>query len=362
MPGQHSPTPSLRAVAKLAGVSAMTVSRVLRSHPSVSPRVRQLVQKAVRELGYRPDPHVAKLMHHLRLRRKPAYQASICAITTLPRNSPHAHYFDGVVSGLSRQAEARGYGFSIVHITELEESARTLQRILRGRGVEGVVLLPMAQPADLSHLLDWREFSVVATTSSVLAPAVHTVVPHHFRNTQLLCRKLEARGYRRIGLVLERSHMERVYHAFNAAITWHGLFEHGRFVPSLIYRGATPASLAKWFAQEQPDVIVTHTERLCRTFAHTLGLKIPGRVGFVSINTVPNSEFAGIDEVPADIGGCAADLLTSMVQRSEKGIPALPAATLLQGKWLDGASCPRRRPIEPSPNGGGMPALIYRDE
>ena len=88
----RGPRPSLRVVAKAAGVSAMTVSRVLRDHPKVSAKMRAQVLKIAQELGYRPDPNVAKLMHHLRLRRKPAFQASICAVTTVPADAPFRGY------------------------------------------------------------------------------------------------------------------------------------------------------------------------------------------------------------------------------------------------------------------------------
>ncbi|PWU24915.1 MAG: LacI family transcriptional regulator [Candidatus Rokuibacteriota bacterium] len=45
----------MREVADRAGVAMSSVSRVLSGHPDVSPRMRQVVMTAVRELGYRPD-------------------------------------------------------------------------------------------------------------------------------------------------------------------------------------------------------------------------------------------------------------------------------------------------------------------
>ncbi len=333
--------PSLRSVAKAAGVSAMTVSRVLRDHPKVSAKMRAKVLKIAQELGYRPDPHVAKLMHHLRLRRKPAFQASICAVTTVPSDAPFRGYSDQIILGAQRQAEARGYGFSTLSIAE-SRNPQGLQRVLESRGVEGLMLLPMAEPTALADLLDWSRFSVVGTTSSVLTPDVHCVVPHHFKNMQTLCRQLNARGYRRIGLVLPRGHVERVNHAYNAALAWHGLQQHGAFVPPLIFSGAEPTGLKEWFAEEKPDVIVTHTERLCQRFAAALGLRPGGEVGFALTNTTSESLWGGIDELPLEIGATAVDLLTSMVQRGEKGVPLVPAATLLLGRWVEGTSCPIR--------------------
>jgi len=48
-------TPTLSAVAARAGVSAITVSRVLRLPAKVAPLTRARVEVAMRELGYVPN-------------------------------------------------------------------------------------------------------------------------------------------------------------------------------------------------------------------------------------------------------------------------------------------------------------------
>ena len=47
--------PVMADVARLAGVSHQTVSRVLNQHPNVRPQTREKVLAAIRELGYRPN-------------------------------------------------------------------------------------------------------------------------------------------------------------------------------------------------------------------------------------------------------------------------------------------------------------------
>src|SRR6202050_2219348 len=47
--------PVMADVARLAGVSHQTVSRVLNGHPNVRPQTREDVLAAIRELGYRPN-------------------------------------------------------------------------------------------------------------------------------------------------------------------------------------------------------------------------------------------------------------------------------------------------------------------
>ncbi|MGH3187910.1 MAG: LacI family DNA-binding transcriptional regulator, partial [Streptosporangiaceae bacterium] len=47
--------PVMADVARLAGVSHQTVSRVLNNHPNVRPSTRERVLAAIRELAYRPN-------------------------------------------------------------------------------------------------------------------------------------------------------------------------------------------------------------------------------------------------------------------------------------------------------------------
>lgn len=49
------PKANIRQVAALAGVSHMTVSRVLNEHPSIAPTTRERVLEAMRQLNYRPN-------------------------------------------------------------------------------------------------------------------------------------------------------------------------------------------------------------------------------------------------------------------------------------------------------------------
>lgn len=52
---QQEKKPSVRDVARRAGVGTSTVSRTLNDHPSVSAKARQSVLNAIRELGYTPN-------------------------------------------------------------------------------------------------------------------------------------------------------------------------------------------------------------------------------------------------------------------------------------------------------------------
>jgi DNA-binding LacI/PurR family transcriptional regulator len=333
----RAPRATTREIAAKAGVSSATVSLALRNHPKISVKTREHVQRVAAALGYRPDPHVAKLMHHLRTRREPGFQSTICALTTIPEEQ-ELTYLREILKSARQRADALGHGFMILHIDDAVERRPDLQRMLRSRGVEGLLLCPMVRPRAFTELLDWRNFSVVAATNGVLAPEFHRVVPHQFSNTLLLCEQLARRGYRRIGIVLAEQHDLSLNHGFSAAVAWQNLLGGTELVMPLIYQGAAPANLKLWFRREKPDAIIVPGEAEGKTVAKELGLRIPGAVGFASANKAGPSIFAGMEERPGEIGSTAIGLLASMIQRGEKGGPAVPTVTMIKGRWLNGRS------------------------
>lgn len=330
---------TLRTIAAAAEVSAMTVSLALRNNPRIPSATREHVQKIAAKLGYRPDPQVAKLMHHLRAGRKPGFQASIAALTTVPAGTDTT-YFSDIVRSARTRADELGYGFTLFRVSHPPRPERALQRMLRTRGVEGIVLLPVASPVDMSAVLDWSDFAVVTATYGVLAPQFHRVVPQQFGNALEICRQLTLLGYRRIGLVLPAEQDVRVHHGFSAAVAWQSMVGGTEFVRPCIHAGALPSSaeVRKWFKAERPDVIIAQGDVSCRSIAELLKLRVPGKVGFVSANKADRSIFAGIDERPDEIGAAAIEQLSALIQRGEKGTPAVPKVTMVDGQWIAGKS------------------------
>lgn len=339
----HQKPATVRQIARLAGVSQMTVSRALGNRPRISESTKKKVLKIAQSLGYQPDPEIAKLMRYLRRGVRPRFQSVLCGLTNWPAG-PKPAYFQALLEGAERQAASRGYGFSVLPLSSEPNDSRRVQRMLRGRGVEGVLLLPQRSPVDLSALLDWRDFSVVAASMSVLGPDVNRVAPHHFANTLRLCRELAARGHRRIGLVIDDHHDLRVNRGLSAAVLSHARHEDVEQVEPLMFQTDMSPVVRTWFRRERPDAIVATSESLVRECARLLHLPLPGRIAFASANLDPVTPerrlIAGIDERPTEIGAAGIDMLAGLVERRVRGLPTSPASMLLTGSWLCAKSCP----------------------
>jgi DNA-binding LacI/PurR family transcriptional regulator len=330
-----------RLVAAHAGVSSTTVSLALRGNPRIPAETRARVQRIADELGYRPDPQLAKLMYRLRNGQAPGFQSTIAALTTIPE-SAELPYLHNVISGARRRAEMLGYAFTAIRVPDTSGRRPGLQRMLRSRGVEGILILPLLTPRPMDDLLDWGGFSVVAATYGLLSPEFHRVVPHQFGDMLLLCESLARLGYRRLGLVLPKRHDLTVHHGSSAGLAWQNAFGDTEPVAPLIHDTDIPADISRWFKRERPDVIIASGARECQKIAGQLGLIVPGRIGFSVTNRDEGTPIAGIEERPAEIGKTAIDLLHTKIVTGEKGVPAVAMAAMILGCWIPGPSAAGR--------------------
>lgn len=334
-----APRPTLRSLATEAGVSPMTVSLALRNSAEISPAVRGRLQRLAAARGYRPDPHVAKLMHHLRTRAPARSGANLCGLTqTWPRATlGPQNFLDRLLDALRQRAESLGYAFSTLNLDDFSTRAQ-LQRVLVSRGVEGLLLLPLREPQDLGRRLDWSAFATVSVTSTVLAPHFHTVTPNHFDNMVRGCRALTRAGFRRIGLAMSQEWDARVNHRWSGGIAWQNQFGGGAPVVPLIDPRPGPDldadTLAAWLAREKPDAVIFETldrsvwERALRTVPRRRRPRV------VTMNWPNPAADCGIDQRVERLGTVAVELLDAMLRRGERGVPDLPHATFIDGVWV----------------------------
>jgi DNA-binding LacI/PurR family transcriptional regulator len=138
-------------VARAAGVSHQTVSRVLNGSASVRPETRERVVRAVRELDYRPNSMARALVTG-----RSRTLGVVSFDTTL--YGPASTLF-----GIERAAHAEGYFVSIASVTSLDR-ASVLGAVeqLRSQGVDGVLLITPQETAVEALLHLPRDMPVVA--------------------------------------------------------------------------------------------------------------------------------------------------------------------------------------------------------
>jgi LacI family transcriptional regulator len=331
-PGER---PTIRTIAEAAGVSIATVSRALREHAAVAGPTRERILEIASRLGYRADPEIARLMRHLAARNKPRYRSELAALTDVAEAEEY-DYGRSVRLGAQRAAEMLGYGFEVFRVKAVDGPDERLARILRGRGVEGILVLPLRHAASVEKLLPWPDYCAVSSTYGCLAPSLPRVVPDQFGNTILLCREMIRAGARRIGLVIDANVEEIVGHRFSAAVMSQNIEGLNEFLPPFIHRDRCFDGLEEWFARERPDTIIAGNESIAREAADVLGFPVPGPFRFALADRTSPTELPGIDQRPEDVGFEAVTLLHSRILTGQKS-DAEAVTMLISGRWQPGS-------------------------
>ena len=178
-------------VADKAGVSAKTVSRVLNNEPNVRPAKRELVMKAARDLGYRPNPAARSLAG-----------ARSFLIAHLHDN-PVPEYVAAVNTGIYQACRTQGY-FLLPELVDREapDFLERLESFLMMSRADGVVLTPpLCDDPDILALLQESD-TAYASLSPARQPENTPVIrlDDQLAATQMVKHLLEL-GHERIAFI-----------------------------------------------------------------------------------------------------------------------------------------------------------------
>ena len=351
---------TLRDIAKRLNVSHATVSLALRDHPRISAKRREEVQKAAKEMGYRPDPMLAALAEY-RHQKSPVPVASGMAWITrwnrveraslLARNEIRAYW-----KGAFAEAEAQGYRLEEVAWDETCSPAR-MEQILATRGVQAVLLPPHEQEHDWEGF-DWTRFSAVCIGQGFTLP-LHKVDANHVHDGVLAMEEMRKKGYQRVGFVGQwKTHLDGQprpssgYASQLAFLNYSGTMlaqstgmPEASLPPFWIPEGTPVGEMqegfAAWMREHRPDAILSATPAI-RDLLRMVGMEAPRDIGLAAMNIFDGSTEAGICPQMETIGQVAVRTLISLVRMRKKGFPPYGITSVIEGRWSEGPSLPPR--------------------
>ena len=220
-----SQRPTLRDVARLAGVSAQTVSRVINNSRHVSPETRTRIYEAMDALNYRPN----KAAQILATRR-----SHMIEIITMDIN-----YSGPFKTAVGEAARRSGYQTTFTEVTgdDFADAVRTAG----ARLVDGLVLIPStleirSTDAMMLKLTHGLPFVQVATR---LGAQVPSVIYHQAHGARLATQHLIDLGHRRIAEVCGPQQVLDAY------------VRHQSWAETLVENGLTPGpSLSAAFSPQ----------------------------------------------------------------------------------------------------------------
>lgn len=345
------PRVTMRTLAAELGFSKNTISLALRHDPQIPAATRERVHAAAKRLGYTRDPVVSHLMSAL---RKSGASRATHTLALLNAHRDRAAFrthptIPAYIEGCRRRAAHQGYTVDEFWLHDPALDGARLNRILRARGIRGVIVVGMMDENRLpeNFAATWRAHACVVTGVRTHEPTLSfCCVDHHALVLQAVEQAL-ALGYRRPGLVID-GRIDRLVEGRFSSGMWIGqqaLPAENRVTPFYDVEAArtNDALFHRWFEREKPDVIFT-LYNVVRRWVEARGLRVPRDVGLIQLERrADHAEWAALDQHNDRAGEAAVDMVISLLHNNELGVPDFPRATLIGASWKTGPTVRKQR-------------------
>jgi DNA-binding LacI/PurR family transcriptional regulator len=328
----------MATVARAAGVATSTVSKALRSDPTIPAGRRLEIQRLAKSLGYRPNPMVAALMARLHSQRRRNDPHHLAWIDLWPDDEEAARTTDFrlMLGGATQRAHELGYQVEVHRVARNGTSPARLHEILISRAQWGFIIPPVPREA-MSYPFNLEGLTGETIGTSLHQPVMHRVASNLFQGGQLACRKLRERGFRRLGLALSPAMHERVESKWLGAflseqMTWPA----EQHIPPLLATAEDEARFLEWHKRWKPDAILLaepYVEKWAEVRANRRTCA-PAIAWLRRIKSMPRSTFA-VDTRPDEMGAAAVELVVGQIHRNERGSPQIAHTLLLDGVWSE---------------------------
>lgn len=342
---------SMKQVADRAGVSRMTVSLALRGHPKISSATTDRVLAAAKELGYNPNPYLSVLGTHIRASKQKKLQAQLAYLCHKQIRSPSrlSHstpiFEEEFFLGANQRAESLGYSLERIQLNLKDVTSGRLNRMLISRGIMGLIVWrhPI-KPVEWN--LDWNRFAVCTMGVSLDAWDFHTVECDRQRGMVDLVKNIQARGYRRPGLVMLKDQDRAHNHIQRSVVSnWQIQLPSEDQVPHLIDNDLRREGFLKWLNQYDPDVVIAGRDNVLDWILES-GRSVPMDIGFARPQITERKELSGVQYDHLAMGRAAVDVVAGQISSNERGTPVVSQSVLMAGRWQPGTSLrPSRKTV-----------------
>ncbi|RZJ95639.1 MAG: LacI family DNA-binding transcriptional regulator [Brevundimonas sp.] len=270
-------------VARHAGVSAMTVSRVINGEPNVREQTRAKVMEAVEALGYAPN-----------LAARSLAGAGAARIGLLYSN-PSSGYLSEFLLGSLDQCSRLALQLSVEKCDPDVDVTGPVDRLIN-QGVDGVILPPPLSDSEpvLARLLE-AGLPVAAVATGADHPGCALVSIDDFGASKAMTARLLELGHRRIAFISgdpNQTASAQRREGYRAALAEAGLSDTARVEVDgdFSFQSGLTAAEALLDRPERPTAIFASNDDMAAaamSAAHRRGLDVPGDISVVGFDDTP---------------------------------------------------------------------------
>ena len=312
--------PTINDVAARAGVSVMTVSRVINGKSKVRAETRDTVNAAIAELRYSPNRAAQSLAG-----------ASQIRIGLLYSNPSAAYLSEFLVGGLDQAS--RGSVQLVVEKCEPDDHEADIARRIVASGIDGLILPPpLCDNRAVLAVLAESGTPAVAVATGRVAEGVSAVSIDDYRAALEMTIHIASLGHKRIGFIAgnpNQTASARRLEGYREALAISGLaVDEALIVPGLFtYRSGMDAAERLLDMAAPPSAIFASNDDMAAAtvaVAHRRGLDVPGDLtvcGFddTALATTIWPELTTIRQPITDMSRAAIDMLLDEVRRRRAG-------------------------------------------
>jgi LacI family transcriptional regulator len=309
---------TIRDVARRAGVSVATASRVVNGKDVVSPKTRDRVLAVVEELGFSPSPAAQRLSLGRTM--------TIAVVVSFLTRPQAAERLRGIESVLADS----GYDLVIYNVESIPRRDHYLETLVQPHRSDGLLVVSLPPRPDQAERL--AAASVPIVFIDVHVPAVETmprVIGDDVSGGVIAARHLLELGHRRIGFIGDAaespfgftSSQDRelgLRSALGAAGVelrpeWVGHGAHGRYEARELARRML-------FAEARPTAIFAASDTQALgviAAAHEAGLNVPDDLSVVGYDDIEAADYVGLTTVRQQLfesGRRGAELLLAEIE------------------------------------------------
>lgn len=337
----------MKEVARAAGVSQSTVSRVLNGSSEdrvpITADTKARIARAVQELGYRPNPLARGL------------RGGGTALLGLVVREIADPFFTCAIEVIATEAQRNGFNLVLGHARSSGDEALALAGVLETRHCDGIILL-----GDLRDIPDvWNDLSnaslpLVALCQGPRTPGIPTVNTNNRQGIELALDHLWSLGHRRIAFI-DAGWFGDVGERREAYLDWiqrhHVRMPTGYQQTSDNDPASGMAALDRLIAlREPPTAVVCATDLVALgalAAAAKAGVKVPEQISVVGFDDIPMAQFAvpsltTVHQPLEEMAREAIGQVVSLIKREDRQ-PVLLRICEPQLVVRDSAGSPRRR-------------------
>jgi len=302
-------------VAKRVGVSPMTVSRVVNGETNVRDATRAAVQKAMRELQFRPNKAARSLAGAQEIRIGLLY------------NNPSVAYFSHLLLGALEGSGRNGVQLVVDKCEVGDPAAATaaVRNLIKG-GVNGILLTaPMSERSDIIAELKEHEMSIIGMATGSFTGEITCVGIDDFKASYEMTQYLIGLGHVRIGFIAghpSHSSSKQRRAGFEAAIKDAGpKLEKPRIAQGYYsYRSGMEAAEELLSGKTAPTAIFASNDDMASgvvSVAHRKGLEVPRDLSIVGFDdTLAGSLWPALTTIRQPIAEIATTAVNLIAQHT----------------------------------------------